>query len=180
MIHAKYWLFFSYRYLAPIFVGLVFIFVIVTIGTIVFCITSRSYTKHVNTNDSGEEGPDDVSNENIEDVGNLGEVVEKISNENLENVEFKKKTKDLVDACSEAVRKRHDSQPNTKNENSQQANDRIKRVETGLKRLKENPKLSDNAKILQDKWFRRNRSKVYLYLVPLISIFYFIPSIQVI
>ena len=97
--------------------------------------------------------------------------MEKISNENLENVEFKKKTKDLVDACSEAVRKRHDSQPNN----------RIKRVEIGLKRLKENPKLSDNAKrISQDKWFRRNRSKVYLYLVPLISIFYFIPSIQVI
>ena len=30
----------------------------------------------------------------------------------------------------------------------------------------------------EDVWFRRNRSKVYLYLVPLISIFYFVPAIQ--
>ena len=47
--------------------------------------------------------------------------------------------------------------------------------------------MADNKIILKDKkdknwqedvWFRRNRSKVYLYLVPLISIFYFVPAIQ--
>ena len=45
-------------------------------------------------------------------------------------------------------------------------------------RLKDRPTLADNTRILQDKWFRRSRSKVYLYLVPLISLYYFIPAIQ--
>ena len=108
-----------------------------------------------------------ISSEDIENIGNISEVVEKME---VDADEFKR-TKDLVDSCSEAVRNRHDP-------HDSQAKIRIERVETGLKRLKKNPKLSDNTKILQDKWFRRNRSKVYLYLVPLISIFYFIPSIQ--
>ena len=56
-----------------------------------------------------------------------------------------------------------------------------------MQRLKDKPAMADNKIILKDKkdknwqedvWFRRNRSKVYLYLVPLISIFYFVPAIQ--
>ena len=53
------------------------------------------------------------------------------------------------------------------------------RVEKGLNRLKPNLVLSDMTEILKDDtWFRRNRSRVYCYLVPLLSLFYFIPSIQ--
>ncbi len=53
------------------------------------------------------------------------------------------------------------------------------RVDLGLNRLKKSTRLSDMSQILkEDAWFRRNRSRVYCYLVPLLSIFYFIPSIQ--
>jgi hypothetical protein len=46
--------------------------------------------------------------------------------------------------------------------------------------LKEDATLKDMASILnEDVWFRRNRSRVYLYLVPIVSIFYFVPAIQV-
>jgi len=64
---------------------------------------------------------------------------------------------------------------------------RIQRVKAGMNRLKDRPAMADNKIILKDKndkkwtedvWFRRNRSKVYIYLVPLISIFYFVPAIQ--
>ena len=64
---------------------------------------------------------------------------------------------------------------------------RKQRVKKGMQRLKDKPAMADNKIILKDKkdknwqedvWFRRNRSKVYLYLVPLISIFYFVPAIQ--
>lgn len=30
----------------------------------------------------------------------------------------------------------------------------------------------------EDVWFRRNRSRVYLYLIPIVGVFYFIPAIQ--
>ena len=56
---------------------------------------------------------------------------------------------------------------------------RIHRVEKGLQRLKRDAKLKDMTAILEeDVYFRRNRSRVYCYLVPLLSLFYFIPSIQ--
>ena len=56
---------------------------------------------------------------------------------------------------------------------------RVKRIEKGLERLNDNAKLSQMTEILsEDVWFRRNRSRVYCYLVPLLSLFYFIPSIQ--
>jgi hypothetical protein len=56
---------------------------------------------------------------------------------------------------------------------------RKNRLNKSFNRLKENATLADNTKILKDDvWFRRNRSRVYIYLVPLISIFYFVPAIQ--
>ena len=57
--------------------------------------------------------------------------------------------------------------------------EKLEKKQLGLMRLKSNPMLSDMTTILnKDKWFRRNRSKVYLYLVPIITVFYFVPSIQ--
>ena len=53
-----------------------------------------------------------------------------------------------------------------------------KKIFKGMNRLKDHPTVADNIKILQDPWYRRNRSKIYLYLVPLIALYYFIPSIQ--
>lgn len=54
------------------------------------------------------------------------------------------------------------------------------RIRKGADRLKPEARLTDMTLILKDDvWFRRNRSKVYAYLVPLMSLFYFIPSIQV-
>ena len=61
------------------------------------------------------------------------------------------------------------------------------KVKRSMQKLKDKPTMADNKIILRDKndqtwtedvWFRRNRSVVYLYLVPLISIFYFVPAIQ--
>ena len=72
--------------------------------------------------------------------------------------------KELCDSCQDAVIFRNST--------------RRKRINKGLNRLKDRPTLADNTKILQDVWFRRNRSKVYLYLVPLVSLYYFIPAIQ--
>ena len=56
----------------------------------------------------------------------------------------------------------------------------INRIKKGLNRLREDATLKDMASILnEDVWFRRNRSRVYLYLIPIVSIFYFVPAIQV-
>ncbi|TRY74898.1 hypothetical protein TCAL_00546 [Tigriopus californicus] len=53
------------------------------------------------------------------------------------------------------------------------------RIEKGLERLNEDTNLGHMTHILEDDpWFRRNRSRVYCYLVPLLALFYFIPSIQ--
>ena len=43
---------------------------------------------------------------------------------------------------------------------------------------KKDPRFSDNKIIVENVWHRRVRSKVYVYLVPLIFIFYFVPAIQ--
>lgn len=56
--------------------------------------------------------------------------------------------------------------------------DRRRRIKKGINRLKKNATLADNTKILSNVWFRRNRSRVYVYLVPLICLFYFVPAIQ--
>ena len=53
------------------------------------------------------------------------------------------------------------------------------RVTKGVNRLNKKAKLSDMTEILKDDpWFRRNRSRIYCYLVPLLSLFYAIPSLQ--
>ena len=73
---------------------------------------------------------------------------------------------ELCEICTKSVktRNRHDKRKN--------------RIIKGLNRLKDDPKLLDNINTIQDKWFRRLRSKVYFYLVPIIGLFYFIPAIQ--
>ena len=53
-----------------------------------------------------------------------------------------------------------------------------RRLIKGLNRMKDNVTLADNTLIRDDVWFRRSRSKVYIYVVPLISLFYFVPAIQ--
>lgn len=61
-----------------------------------------------------------------------------------------------------------------------QAFRRKDRIRKGLMRLRENATLADMTRILSgDTWFRRNRSRVYLYLMPLLSLYYFVPAIQV-
>ena len=53
------------------------------------------------------------------------------------------------------------------------------RVAKGVNRLNKKAKLTDMTEILKDDpWFRRNRSRIYCYLVPLLSLFYAIPSLQ--
>ena len=49
----------------------------------------------------------------------------------------------------------------------------------GKLRMDKEAKLSDLTRLTAaDLWFRRNRSKVYTFLVPLISLFYLIPAVQ--
>ena len=56
---------------------------------------------------------------------------------------------------------------------------RKERIRKGLSRLKEHPTLADMTKIVDNNvWFRRNRSRVYFYIVPLLSLYYFVPAIQ--
>ena len=53
------------------------------------------------------------------------------------------------------------------------------RVTKGVNRLNKKAKLTAMTEILKDDpWFRRNRSRIYCYLVPLLSFFYAIPSLQ--
>jgi len=63
-------------------------------------------------------------------------------------------------------------------EDEQSGRKRNKRAHQGMIRLKDRPTFADSTVLIDDKWFRRNRSRVYIYLVPLISIFYFVPAIQ--
>ena len=57
--------------------------------------------------------------------------------------------------------------------------ERRRRVERSLPRLNRNAKLQDIAVLMTEKsTFRWNRSKAYSLLLPLVSIFYFLPSIQ--
>ena len=49
----------------------------------------------------------------------------------------------------------------------------------GKLRMDKEAKLGDLSRLTAaDIWFRRNRSKVYTFLVPLISLFYLIPAVQ--
>ena len=51
--------------------------------------------------------------------------------------------------------------------------------DVGKLRMHKDAKLSDLTRLTAaDLWFRRNRSKVYTFLVPLISLFYLIPAVQ--
>ena len=53
------------------------------------------------------------------------------------------------------------------------------RIRNGLCRFREHPTLADMTKIVdKNVWFRRNRSRVYFYIVPLLSLYYFVPAIQ--
>ena len=65
-----------------------------------------------------------------------------------------------------------------KNLEEEEQSGRRKRAKEGMIRLKDRPTFADSTVLIDDKWFRRNRSRVYIYLVPLISIFYFVPAIQ--
>uniref|UniRef100_A0A0K2UJV3 Uncharacterized protein n=1 Tax=Lepeophtheirus salmonis TaxID=72036 RepID=A0A0K2UJV3_LEPSM len=70
--------------------------------------------------------------------------------------------------CFSAMEERKSTAPN-----------RAIRIERGMKRFKHRPRISDLSMIsATDNWFRRNRSRVYIYLLPLITLFYFIPAIQ--
>ena len=52
-------------------------------------------------------------------------------------------------------------------------------VPIGMLRMKRTAKLDDMMRLTASSvWFRRTRSKIYAFLVPLISLFYFIPSVQ--
>ena len=57
---------------------------------------------------------------------------------------------------------------------------RRQRIKSGLNSFGPNATLADMTQISEkDKWFRRNRSRVYFYLVPLLGFYYFIPAIQI-
>jgi hypothetical protein len=53
------------------------------------------------------------------------------------------------------------------------------RIDSSWKRLKPNAKFSEMSEISSKEiWFRRNRSRVYSYLIPIVCGFYFVPAIQ--
>ena len=57
---------------------------------------------------------------------------------------------------------------------------RKQRIRSALKSFSPDSKLSDLSKISEKSpWFRRMRSRVYSYLVPLMTMYYFVPAIQI-
>ena len=57
---------------------------------------------------------------------------------------------------------------------------RKERIKSALMSFNTDAHLSDLARISEkDTWFRRNRSRVYSYLVPLLTLYYFVPAIQI-
>lgn len=57
---------------------------------------------------------------------------------------------------------------------------RKERIKSALMSFTTDATLSDMARISEkDTWFRRNRSRVYAYLVPLLTLYYFVPAIQI-
>ena len=53
------------------------------------------------------------------------------------------------------------------------------KLRIGLLRMNQSATLADMTRLTtNDVWFRRNRSRVYLFLVPLISVYYIIPGLQ--
>jgi hypothetical protein len=57
---------------------------------------------------------------------------------------------------------------------------RKQRIRYALKSFSSEATLADLTKISEkDDWFRRNRSRVYFYLVPLLTMYYFVPAIQI-
>ena len=54
------------------------------------------------------------------------------------------------------------------------------RIKSAMVSFSPDAKLSDLTRITEkDDWFRRNRSRVYFYLVPLLTLYYFVPAIQI-
>ena len=69
--------------------------------------------------------------------------------------------------------------PDHLRQDKRRSKQRKERIKNGLGRLKPKPTLAEMTKIVDNNvWFRRNRSRVYFYIVPLLSLYYFVPAIQ--
>ena len=53
------------------------------------------------------------------------------------------------------------------------------RIELSVNRLKKKPTYLDMSSMTESNdWYRRNRSRVYFYILPIVCAFYFVPAIQ--
>ena len=119
-------------------------------------ISGRSVQDDIN-DDKDMEGNMDSIYEDCSD----GDVVDGIADDLITKVKFLLRTPD-----------------NTMND-KKRSKRRQERIKRGLSRFKAHPTLSDMMTIVDtNKWFRRNRSRVYFYIVPLLSLYYFVPAIQ--
>ena len=69
---------------------------------------------------------------------------------------------------------------NTSRQKLVRSESRKERIRSAYMSFSPNAHLSDMTRISErDTWFRRNRSRVYAYLVPLLTLYYFVPAIQI-
>ena len=138
------------EYWIPIFIPILVMFLLIFIAFLV--IKFKTY---------GEEGKHNINfemNEVTENMNMNGDATDCA-------VDANQAASDFCRSCEEALKGKEDKGTG-------------KRAKKGMIRLKDQPTFADSTVCIEDKWFRRNRSRVYIYLVPLISIFYFVPAIQ--
>ena len=82
-------------------------------------------------------------------------------------------SEDVPDSVPRTVMRRKEKMP-------KRSESRKARIRSGLVSFCPEASLSDLSKITETQtWFRRNRSRVYAYLVPLLTLYYFVPAIQI-
>jgi len=185
------------NYITPIVMACITMFVLILTSYLV--VRLKSY-KDLDFKDASKEQSEHEEEDMVEKIKVLpaenGDIPEDISEIPLEEVpdglpEMYSDAPDVVDGQLSNTQAAHElcKTCTEKIDSAEPERDphRRQRIKAGMLRLKDRPAMADNKIILKDKrdknwtedvWFRRNRSKVYLYLVPLISIFYFVPAIQ--
>ena len=160
------------KYVTPIILAVIIMFFLIVVSYCILIFKSYGDTKPIRDQEENEENK--AINGNIEHNGTdsrsieMEETTEIISDEYQDAVDGQlgegEPAKNLCNDLNDAIENREDK--------------RKEKLKKGFNRMKGNPTMADNKIMKDDIWFRRNRSKVYFYLVPLISIFYFVPAIQ--
>lgn len=152
------------EYVMPIIVPVVCIIIMIFISCCTICNKSYGDVNAVIAESPEQEVPEEVKSEvnSSEEETKFVDARDELDGNGI-GLHSCEAAYDFCNGCAEKVKERENAL----------------RIRQGLRRMKDAPKVSDNV-LMRDKdsWFRRTRSKVYFYLVILISMFYFVPAIQ--